>query len=237
MKNCLRFAAVLLLAAVVVVFGGCNVNLRFDTYDKAELYKTGSFDYNAADVSALDIDWVAGGITLVQSENASLSVRESGTQLPGEKQLHWRLDGSTLIIKYCASGYVGEIDPAGKQLTVELPAGIELDINNVSADITAEKLNVTELDIENVSGNVKIGTLEADRAKLETVSGDVTADSITAAYSLDLNSVSGVLRLGEVSAPELEIDSVSGDIELAVKRADDIRLNGTSAGMRLQPSI
>ncbi len=234
MKNRLRLAAASLLAAAMLVLGGCTSNFRFETYENPEKYQTGSFEYEAADVTAIEIDWVAGSIELIHSSEKSLSVSESGEDMPEDKRLRWYIDGTTLHIKYCSSGYIGEIDPLLKRLTVELPAGTALDIDNVSAAISAEKLELSDLELENVSGSIDIGAVSASHAELETISGALIVGDIKIAGDLEIESVSGAVALGGVSAKNLTAGSVSGRMELAVKDCEQINLNGTSAEMRLE---
>ncbi len=233
MKRLLYAAAVLLLAVSTGILGGCSMKLRFDTYDDAGKYLTCSFDYDAADIDELEIDWVAGEITLVQSDDATLSVSENGGSLPETKRMHWYLDGRTLRIKYCASGFVGEIDSAEKHLTVELPAGIALDVENVSARITADALELSEFELDNVSGETALAALKADRVELDTISGSIDIDSI-AAGDIDAESVSGALLLANISAPTLKLVSVSGAVELSLLDCGTASLTGTSSEMRIE---
>ena len=130
----------LLLAALILLVlslsNGCGIVSFFGrTYPDAGKYSAGNFEYKASDVSSIEINWISEDVTVKQSDQKTLSVKEENRGLNNRQKMHWRLDGDKLIIQYCKSGYKGRFPGKTKKLTIEVPAGIDLAINTVSGDV------------------------------------------------------------------------------------------------------
>ena len=185
----IAFSAAVLVATTG--FGGCTTMGRYEKYDNADLYQNGNFTYAAADIKEVEIDWVLGSVEIVQSDAAELSVSEESIK-DVDKQLHYYLEGTTLKIKFCKSGLRTNIEEKYKNLRVEIPSSVYLEIDSVSAPITigeatlsglsvetvsgdliAEKINTPAIEIETVSGELSIGLTEKSNVEIETVSGDM----------------------------------------------------------------
>ena len=180
------------IAAAASLLSGCSIKAAVN-YKNAGKYKAGNFEYNASDVSSVDINWISGSIVVKQSDSSALSVKEEDTGLKDKQKLHWYLDGDKLIIQYCKSGYHGSFFSVKKNLTVEVPAGINLDIDSVSSDVT-------------VTNGKKFG-----KVNLDTVSGDADLE-IKECGSLDADTVSGDVRLDIEKCDKISVNSVSGDV-------------------------
>jgi hypothetical protein len=111
-------------------------------------------------------------------------------------------------------------------LTLEVPAGIEVELRSSSGDLRtadlagAQRLATTSGDIvvESASGplqaNATSGDIEASAvglARLRSVSGDVTVKGAT--RPVRVNTTSGDIEVSE-AADSLRLDSVSGDIQV-----------------------
>ena len=187
--------SILVIAVVLIVlsfFGGCRINLR-STYKNANKYTAGDFEYKASGVSRVEINWIDGNITIRQSGKDVLAVEENGKDLKNPQKLHWYLDGDTLMIQYCKSGYNGRIPSSSKDLTIEVPEGIELKINSVSSGIRVDE----DQEYENLEINTVSGTADIQIEKCEKIS---------------VNTVSGKLELKIADCDKVEIDSVSADV-------------------------
>ena len=136
-----------------------NDSFHYSTYDNAADYTAGRFTYQAEDIRAVRVYWVAGSIDLIEKNSAELSVSDSADNRSQEAQLHSLLRDGILTIHYCASDYRGEMQSEWKQLTIEIPSGIELTIENVSAPIRAAALSTPQLHIATVSGDISIDSL------------------------------------------------------------------------------
>lgn len=140
-------SALLILALLLALCAGCTIHINpsagittndsfhYSTYDNAADYTAGRFTYQAEDIRAVRVYWVAGSIDLIEKNSAELSVSDSADNRSQEAQLHSLLRDGILTIHYCASDYRGEMQSEWKQLTLEIPCGIELTIENVSAPI------------------------------------------------------------------------------------------------------
>lgn len=145
-----------------------NDSFHYSTYDNAADYTAGRFTYQAEDIRAVRVYWVAGSIDLIEKNSAELSVSDSADNRSQEAQLHSLLRDGILTIHYCASDYRGEMQSEWKQLTIEIPSGIELTIENVSAPIRAAALSTPQLLIATVSGDISIGSLVGENAEFDT---------------------------------------------------------------------
>lgn len=202
-----KLISVILCAALLLTLTSCVTvkvgdSTNYDKYDNSAKYTTGNFEYNAADVKKIVINWVGGKIELVESCESVLAVSENATTLTDGEKMRYFLDGDTLKIHYCESGHIGLIDETQKYLTVSVPENIDIKINAVNSDVSATELNPESFDVNIVSGSVSI-------------------DSVTT-NEFDVNSVSGGLSVGTLFADEIDAESVSGNIELKSVVADKI---------------
>ena len=141
---------------------------------------------------------------------------ESGN-ISEDLQMIWHQSGDTLTIQFCRTqGFLGIHSNISKDLVVTVPrdyAFRELDIESVSARISASGLIAEEVDLENVSGTCVFENCGAQKMTADTVSGSVTFSGSLAA--LQCSTVSGDCTLKAVNTPEeLSLDGVSGDLIL-----------------------
>lgn len=187
----------------------------FNQYEDAEKYSVGNFSYTAEGVTRVEVDWVAGNIHIQQSDKATLQVEETG-ELTEEQQLHYLLEDGVLKIQYCASGYTGTFPAKGKELTVEIPNGIDLSVDSVSGDIHLGDGSFGELKLDTTSGKVAFGTVTADVCKLDTVSGTVGGDALLCAQWLKLDTTSGEVGIDRLECPHVDVGTTSGNINLCL---------------------
>lgn len=193
-------------------------------YADAEQYRIGNFDYDAAEVKRIAINWYSGSITVRESDENRLQVSESGTSLSDSERLHWYLDGTTLRVEFCESGYIGNFSSRNKWLTVEVPAGIDLSVETTSAGIEADIRSMQTLELLSTSGTIELGEVEATGISLRSTSGSIHAEKLIA-ESVEMMTTSGEVRLGAVTATgDIRLQSTSGSI-----RADELRAGGTVA--------
>lgn len=231
---------------------GCNViSLGGYTYDNADKYSVGEFTLDE-EITSLDIDWIAGQVDLVVTDEANVSAKETGADDEAEK-LRYRVVDGKLMIKFKKSERTAFNDDLSKELTLYIPremaenmqlvsvqcvsAGLDIkemsidtvDIEMVSGKLNAEDVIIGNVNVESVSGDVVVnGTLNTLDAEL--VSGKINVNSDKQLSSLDMETVSGNIT---VTMPEgdgftAEMDSVSGDIDIdfEVTIKGDKRING-----------
>ena len=79
-------SALLILALLLALCAGCTIHINpsagittndsfhYSTYDNAADYTAGRFTYQAEDIRAVRVYWVAGSIDLIEKNSAELSV-------------------------------------------------------------------------------------------------------------------------------------------------------------------
>lgn len=232
-------SALLILALLLALCAGCTIHINpsagittndsfhYSTYDNAADYTAGRFTYQAEDIRAVRVYWVAGSIDLIEKNSAELSVSDSADNRSQEAQLHSLLRDGILTIHYCASDYRGEMQSEWKQLTIEIPSGIELTIENVSAPIQAAALTTPQLHIATVSGDISIDSLVGENAEFDTVSGNIEVDTANV-KTVSLNSVSGNFDWERLTVDQLTADTVSGDLDFEFISCREAALNTIS---------
>ena len=225
-KQTVKILFVLIL--IIAVLRGCGTYSSFGTYKDANRFSSGDFTYQAAGISKIEINWVAGDIKIVQSDSDQLSVTESGEGFRNAHKLHWYRKGDKLLIQYCKSGYHGYISGYKKNLTVEVPEGIELKVNTVSGSVEMAGGQIFKaIDIDTVSGDIVMDVDECRDIEIDAVSGDVTLRDLPENGAVvKYSTVSGNLNVNRPYANNnkelifgnggcsIDIDTVSGDLNI-----------------------
>ena len=120
----------LCIAVVGALMGGRISDLRNTYYDGREWhhgdaldgsYTGGEIRVPAEDITALDIDWVAGDVKIMVTDGEEIVVTEHADRgIPAEYALLLEAD-NTLRIRYCGDIWGMAIDMPTKELTVCLP--------------------------------------------------------------------------------------------------------------------
>ena len=234
-----RIFALLLTGLLLLSCIGC-IRLSCSTpvfYSNADSYTAGNFTYEAEKVKKVEIEWISGGVTLLNG-TGTLSVTESGADsLSEEEQMHWWLDGTTLKIKFCKSGYnlsLNKVFNEQKALTVELPAFVDLDIDVASGKVSAENmLNLGKLKLNTASGGTDVRSLSAAEIKVDAASGGTAFGSVTVSGTFKINTASGGLTVDRIDADEVDIDSASGGVTVGVGAVKKMKLDSTSGSIKL----
>ena len=205
MRKMICTAAVFCVACLT----GCGSGYRFERYENADLYTAGGASYAANQVRKIEIDWVGGSIEIEQGDG--VNVYEESGRIAQEEQMRYYLAGDVLKIKYCSSGHRGKIDDATKNLQVEIPSGVSLEIDAVSASVLIGVIQLDELDLETGNGRVEAERIACNKAEIETVGGNVSVGELRTA-ELKAESVSGELSFGFSSYLRAELDNARGNI-------------------------
>ena len=124
-----RSFTVLLTALLAVLCTGCGIHINtgkeltfddtihYSTYENAADYAAGSFIYQAEEVHAVRVYWIAGEISVTEKDTDTLSVSDAAGDRSQEVQLHSLLRDGVLTIHYCASDFRGKLKPEWKLLT------------------------------------------------------------------------------------------------------------------------
>lgn len=229
-----RFLSLMLSALLICAAFGCVAIRMVNNYANADKYTAGAFVYQSDAVDEIVLNWAAGDVTLVNG-TGELSVSEFGSEtLSVSERLHWWLDGRTLRIQYCESGFSHVIAKKQKNLTLTVPETVKLNINIASGRVSADTLTVGSLDLDTASGGVQIGSLIADEAKIDTASGGVTIQSAAVSHTLRVDTASGGLTVDRVSAEVIKVDSASGGITLGLDKVNKVDIDAASGKTSLK---
>ena len=233
MKKLIKKLALIttIFAASLFILPACSTNvIRYEKYANADLYTVGSASISASEVNKIEIDWVNGNVEIEQTSSNTLQVIEEKSAESEKERMRYYLDGNVLKVKYCESGLRGDINVQNKNLRVELPAGIALDIDCVAASVTIGVMEVKELSLESVSGSVTAERIVCDEAEFETVSGKISVGELIG-KSLSIDSVSGDVSLTRLSVGALEAETVSGNLSFCVQQALTAEVESTSGNV------
>lgn len=97
------------------------------------------------------------------------------------------------------------------ELQVTLPAGVELSIDAVSAEVRVNGVAGRRLSIDGVSGDISVDSTAAE-IEIDVVSGGLTVQARSSEVSLE--SVSGDIDLRGQVSNEISVESVSGSLRV-----------------------
>lgn len=222
------------------------------TYADSDRYTAGGAEVSAGKLEKLEIDWLAGSVTVEPWDGDTVSISEQGADQEEARQLHWLLDGKTLYIRYCAAGQFRDL-PA-KDLLVRLPRDVRLEklsVSGTSADAGIAGIAVGLLKFDSTSGDLEVqadcGILSADttsggvrftgtaeRVEFDSTSGGLNVTG-TVSGELSVSTVSGTANLElDVTPEELSFDSTSGSASLTLpgERSFEAELDTVSGSFR-----
>lgn len=230
-----RFFSILLAAVLLLSCFGCFVISHVTRYANADKYTAGGFTYDADKVERVELDWAAGDITL-QHGDGTLAVSESGGDaLSVSERLHWWLDGATLRIQYCESGFSHVIQSKNKHLTLTLPLQnrVDLKINIASGAVRADALCVNTLEVKTASGGMEIGTLDAAEVGIESASGGIRLGTVTV-ETFSVDTAAGGLTADRINAKTVKVDSASGGVTLGLDTMETVDVDVASGRVTLK---
>jgi DUF4097 and DUF4098 domain-containing protein YvlB len=203
----------------------------------------------------LSIGNVKGAVNVTAWDQNQL--RLTGTLGDGARKLEIEGDAHDLSIKVKGPDSDGwfnwnsDSSMGPTVLNVQVPKGVNLDIDVVSADVGIHGLDGGKLDVDSVSGRVTVeadsphahlesvsGNIElsgrVDDADISTVSGDVVAPHLGAGAKVE--TVSGDMRVGGGPFRKLAMNTVSGDIDVSGGLADsgNIDIDSMSGDLTLE---
>lgn len=224
MKKISKCILIALLLVISVFMSGCAsliVSQKY-IYDDSN-YNIGNKAYNEV-IEEIEIDWIVGNINIIKSSNHEVIVREE-TDIDIEElyQVHSILNNKKLDIKFSGSTLNLDYKYKVKNLYVFLPTTIQkIVINNVSADIHINQVEIKDLEINNVSGDIIIENVSIDELDLENVSGEIIILDNTI-KDLEIESVSGNIGLSFIELPtNFEVSSTSADLTIYISKDEKV---------------
>lgn len=219
-KRCFPICAALLCLAAAFGLTACENEggMGYERYENAASYAVGNVDLDGAACTKVEIDWLGGSIEIEESADG-LRVIEDGANsrlIHTDERMHYYLDGGVLKIKYCVAGHRGKIDEAGKNLRVELPKGVSIEVDCTSANTVVGVIETPAFFFESDTGNLNAERIRCSRAELETVGGELNIGDI-AADELSAESVWGNMQFGFSESVRAELENERGDIRLCLR--------------------
>lgn len=221
-----------------ISLGGISFGINSDAeYMADDSYERGEGSVKAAEVTSLDIAWIAGEVKFVLTDGDTIVIRESSDQRLEENEIvRWKLENGRLSIRYATKSKVFGNMPE-KRLTIEIPA-IDWQIGyanilTVSANVELPTLNARDLDFDSVSGGLNVSSFVGETVDIDTVSGEVTLRNAVVSGQVSLSAVSGGLDYTG-TAGSIETDAVSGDVKLVLTAApSNIEADSTSGDVTI----
>jgi DUF4097 and DUF4098 domain-containing protein YvlB len=164
----------------------------------------------------VEIEFIAGDIRILVGKSDELIVR--GTINDSYETFDISGDDGNISIEVEPKERKQRNAKFDAQLTVTVPAGVELTIESVSGEITVDGLS-NSLTIESVNGDVDVrGPLR--EIDIESVSGRVTIASESTLKSVSVEAVSAVIEMaGDLARNgDYSFEAVSGEITIRVPR-------------------
>ena len=212
MKKFISAVLLFLLGGILVSCNStCSGIFIGSVYQNADKYENGSKEFESS-IKTLDIDWVSGEISLIQDLTATKTeVIEDTIGLEPDQQVHTYLEGDTLHVRFCKSGYSGIFNVNSvnkKKLVIKFCSLEKIDLSLTSGEANFEDLEVKEFNLSYTSGKATLKNLKADDVK--------------AAFT------SGKLYINNLKANKLNVSTTSGEVEIANLEAKDIKTSFTS---------
>lgn len=226
-------AAVVAVIAIICTFswlsgGSINVHGIFDNDTQStESYVEGPYNVSTDGIGIIDIEWVNGNVDVQYYDGDTIYIEESSKS--DKHPMTYKVDNKTLYI----DEYAGNISTAlsgrlKKDLTVKIPNGFKTDVINidvVSAEVTASSLDTLGFELNSVSGNSHISFVsQPQEIETDTVSGNIqlVLPANISGYSISNESVSGSINTNDFGNTlyygdgytRIEHDAVSGNLTL-----------------------
>lgn len=199
---------------------GPNISTDSD-YQTADT--SGAVQYaDPGNVTDIEIDWVAGSITIQPGDVDSIEFSESSVS-DDKYAMVWKQSGKTLSLQYCRESISfpsfgvnsGELS---KDLVITVPRdwGCDsLEIDAASAELDIIDLTIQEVEIDTASGTCEFENCAIGSLDIDTASGDVVFSGTL--NTLDFDGASADIRAVLANTPRsISLDGASGDLELTL---------------------
>lgn len=175
-----------------------------------------------AQIQNIEIEWVAGNITIHKSASLNSIIVEEYCPSGSEYPIICRQSGQTLKIqfseetmKFPSLGINAEVS---KDLVIRVPASWNcnnLEIDAAATDVTVQDLSISDLDFDGASGKLVLDNCNIDVLDIDTASGDVEFSG--SLNELDFDAASARFHGEFYQIPKkLDLDAVSGDLILVL---------------------
>ena len=177
-------------------------------------------EYFTADIRKIEIDWVAGNITLQKDPYVKEINIQEISPIDFEHKMVLKRSGQTLKINYSDRGTVqfpfGTDLDISKDLIITVPMDWEcdsLEIDTAAAEVVINDLTIREFDFDGASGICRLSNCNVGELDIDTASGDSYFTG--ALQTLDCDAASADCSIEVTNIPRsIKMDGMSGDLEL-----------------------
>jgi len=180
----------------------------------------GSYTVEVSGLDSINVDWVAGGVTLRPHDGDDIQITEyAQRQLGDDEKLRTDISGGTLTIRFRESTRVTIINMPTKRLEVLVPRGLSEELNKlmvetVSGSIDAERFTAQYIKLNSISGGITLSNSTAADLKVDTTSGRSNVTFVQA-EDMEFDSISGSIHVSDCSARSIDCDSTSGSVHVS----------------------
>lgn len=226
-----KILAACICAAGVAAQSACSF-FGAISYPNAEKYSAGGASFSSQ-IDKIEIDWLSGKVNIAYRSGDGVSISEtSNSALSDDMRVHLWLDGTTLRVKFAASGVKTHLfRNERKELTVALPENFklsELIVNAASANVTGEKVRTNKISFSTASGDIDL-SCEAEEIELNSSSGKITLGQKGKASSARINTSSGGVEANFADCDKAELNSSSGTVKAVADKVGELSAK-TSSG-------
>lgn len=224
--------AAIMLAAICGMTG-CSY-FGSVTYTNSEKYSVGDAEITDK-IENIEIDWPSGSVSVVSHSKDSFQVSEKAKDSISEDlRVHWWLEGTTLHVKFAASGAsLRWFNTGHKELTLTVPEALSFDnvvIRAASAEIEAANLAAETLSVSTASGNMDINCA-ANTISLNSASGDIQLDQKDKAGEVSIDTASGRIDANLSRVDTASFESASGKIQVTAASVNSMSAKSTSGAV------
>lgn len=184
----------------------------------AESEDTVSTALDAEEIRELEIEWVAGNITILPKADTTQITITEPRQTQSKYQMRCTQSGSKLEIQFWQQDLVMHSTDISKDLTITVPTDWicqELDIDAASANVQISDLTIDTVEFDGASGICTFTDCRVDNLDMDTASGDIR---FTGALDvLECDAMSANCTLSVTNCPRrIDVSSMSGDVDLTL---------------------
>lgn len=215
--------AALLLTGILVIgmntdgfrFGEImNEAMGFHNAEKVELSQDEA-------VEEVEINWVAGPVTVGKSPDNNIYVTESAYREIGEEDaMKVSFSGGKLTVRWDGQWFrrwvnwsIFNFGRGDKALEVLIPESesVDMSVSNTSGGVRVEGFAGKGMSFSSTSGDLLLAGLTVEKdLNASTVSGDIIMDGV-AGGELNISTTSGSLKMEGMTAESLNISTTSGE--------------------------
>ena len=196
----------------------------------------GVYNVETAGINSLNIDWVAGGITVKPHDGNEIRITEYAQRaLANDEKLHYTISGGTLTVKYREHNVGISLSVLNKRLEVLVPRELCENLNRFSVDsisggIDVSDVNAVAFTVSTTSGGANLSGIVSQTFSADTMSGSITVTSV-GTYDMNIDSTSGSVTVARVQANNMSFNGMSGSVRISDSSADTLDIDTTSGSI------